>query len=583
MSLILFLPLLLLFFATFQARPALAHALLERSDPAAGAVLSSAPAQVHLYFSEDLNASASKIVVWDRYRHDREVGRAQVPSGHSRELVAPLHHLTAGSYLVLWTSVSADDGHVLRGSFVFSVKHTGPLPSLAGVSTGTSGQTFPDTETLLSIVAHWLELLAAITWVGAEVFTLFIPLPRFASVPSADSRRRKLVFATLILLLLSSAGVLLLLAYNLGSGWSGLLARSTWSGLFSSEYGHLWLARQALVLITLLAMISASSPRQGPESEQRWWRRDEWSIVVLGFIYLYLFAGSGHAASSAIASLAESHLASGSVVVDWFHFIADALWLGGQIYIATVLIPTLRPFHSRQPILAFLEILARFSPIAYISIALYTVSGVFNAKIHIPSWYAFFNSVYGKTLIIKILLIGLMMAVSALTVYVLRPRIRQALPGSESAIPDGAQVMIGALQSWLRVNPFLGAGVLLATSVLFYYPVPFGFSPPGQTAYIARSAGLIAKISVTPDRSGINRIHVVLTSDTGRPVQAHVTVLNTMLDMPMGTSLAPLTETSTGKFSGNTTLSMGGHWRLQLLIYRPSGLSRMSVTVMVGT
>jgi hypothetical protein len=65
--------------------------------------------------------------------------------------------------------------------------------------------------------------------------------------------------------------------------------------------------------------------------------------------------------------------------------------------------------------------------------------------------------------------------------------------------------------------------------------------------------------------------------------QARLVVLTTMLDMPMGTGLADLNETKPGTFTGTTDLGMGGHWRLQILMYQPSGLSRMSVVIRVGT
>jgi hypothetical protein len=65
--------------------------------------------------------------------------------------------------------------------------------------------------------------------------------------------------------------------------------------------------------------------------------------------------------------------------------------------------------------------------------------------------------------------------------------------------------------------------------------------------------------------------------------QATVTVLTTMLDMVMGTGLAALHETAPGTFTGTADLGMGGHWRLQILVYQPSGLTRMNIEVEVGT
>src|SRR5947209_3461051 len=102
-----------------------AHARVVRADPAPDVVLPSTPPRIHLWFSEDLNGAASRIVVWDRYRHVMNQGNAQLVSGQPRQMVVALKPLRPGSYLVLWTSVSAQDGHVLRGSYLFSVQERG--------------------------------------------------------------------------------------------------------------------------------------------------------------------------------------------------------------------------------------------------------------------------------------------------------------------------------------------------------------------------------------------------------------------------------------------------------------------------
>jgi hypothetical protein len=125
---------------------------------------------------------------------------------------------------------------------------------------------------------------------------------------------------------------------------------------------------------------------------------------------------------------------------------------------------------------------------------------------------------------------------------------------------------------------------MLATSVMFYYPVPAGFAPPGPSSYTVRGGNLTATVTVQPDRSGPNTVVVLLRDRAGRPVtRATVTILTTMLDMVMGQGLAPTKQTSPGRFAGTADLAMGGHWRLQFLVYQPSGLTRLTVKVQIGT
>jgi copper transport protein len=590
-----------------------AHALLERSDPTPDAVLRSAPSLIHLWFSEDLNGTASRIIVWDRFRHIENAGNATLVPGQPRQMEVRLRPLPPGAHLVLWTSVSAEDGHVLHGSYLFFVKRRGPGPSLAGVSLGGPSQTFPDAAGLLSLIAHWLELLGAIAWVGPVFFSAFIlqaaadagdpadglgvagpayrqsagvgdegPAYRPEMLVSSYRRLRILATASILVLVGASTVVLLMNAYGVaGNHWGGVFSRSTLSSVFAGQYAQIWVARQVIALLGLALVLPPRSARLESHKEVAG------ALAVVGFVYLYAFAASGHAASAHIGTLPGSHqsIFSVSIFLDWLHVVGNSLWFGGMIYIALVLISALRvagdwQCHSRL----FLDTLDRFSPFAYTSIAFFTLTGIFNGKIHISSWYAFFNSIYGRALILKIALIGLMMVISSYHVFRLRPRIRGKLDAPLAGGNPTVETLMDRLAGWLRLEPMLGVGVLLAVSVMFYYPVPAGFGPAGPSSYTAQAAGLTATVAVKPAHSGPNQVTVVLRDRRGKPVQqASVTVLSTMLDMVMGTNLTPLRQTSPGSFSGTTDLGMGGRWRIQILVYRPSGLTRMSVDIQVGT
>jgi copper transport protein len=466
------------------------------------------------------------------------------------------------------------------------------------VSQGAPTQGFPDASGLASLLAHWVELFAAVNWMGAAVVSAFVFAPSGAAadvevIGTERNRLRAYLRLTLVGLVVSSTAVVLLEAHSLAGSWSGAFSASTLSSIFSGQFGQLWIARQVVALAALVAtaaitmtqpVVSRERSLAAATAEQRLPLGTLLS-GALGFLYLGLFAASGHAAAADIGSVFGSQIVSGAVGADWLHFIGDALWFGGQVYIVLILIPALRL--RRGPggaIEGFLDTLNRFSPLAYGSIALFVLSGLFAAKIHIPSWYAFFHSIYGWALVVKVGLIGLMMLVSAFTVFVVRPRIRSSLTQDE-LVEGGVQtVWVKRLLTWLRVNPVLGAGVLLASSVMFSYPVPEGLSPAGPSAYTIHLGGLTGTLALVPDRSGPNVVTVTLHDGRGQPVkQATVVVLTTMLDMEMGTGKAPLTQSAPGRFSGTADLGMGGHWGLRVLVYSPAGLAQTSIRVLVGT
>ncbi|MDQ6740599.1 MAG: copper resistance protein CopC/CopD, partial [Actinomycetota bacterium] len=491
------LPLLVLLAALWwsDTGSAWAHALLVHSDPSPDIILPAAPQNIHLQFSEDLNASASQIIVWDRHRRDLATGHASLVPGMPRRLTVGLKPLPPGTYLVLWTSVSAEDGHVLRGSYLFFVKQRGPGPSLVGVSQGPPTQGFTDALGIASLFAHWVELFAAVTWMGAAaVSTWVFALSTAADAGTIDQERTRLrafLRVTIVGLIVSSCLVVLLQAHALAGTWNDALSTSTLSSIFAGQFGHLWLVRQAVAVVALVATAAIALPRPGMSPARSLAaaairHRPPGGTVLcclLGLLYLALFAASGHAAGSDIGSIFGSRIVSGAVGADWLHFVGDGFWFGGQTYIALNIIPVLRLRRRPAPVITgFMDVLNRFSPWAYGSIALFVFSGVFAAKIHISSWYAFFHSVYGWALVVKIGLIGCMMLVSAFTVYIVRPHIRSTLDESSGA--GLHTVWVEHLVRWLKVNPVLGAGALLASSVMFSYPVPEGLSPAGPPAYI---------------------------------------------------------------------------------------------------
>ncbi len=103
-----------------------AHAVLVRSDPAQDAVLRVPPGRVRLWFSDAVDPQLSMAQVVTPTNQQAGPQQASVPPGASNEIVVTLSsRLPAGAYVVLWRTISTDDGHVESGSFSFSVTQPG--------------------------------------------------------------------------------------------------------------------------------------------------------------------------------------------------------------------------------------------------------------------------------------------------------------------------------------------------------------------------------------------------------------------------------------------------------------------------
>ena len=105
-----------LFLATFSNVAAHAHAFLDHASPLVGSTVASAPHEVALTFTQNLESSFSSVQVTDaNARVDQ--GKAQI-SGNSMRV--GLKSLSPGTYRVRWHALSVDT-HKTEGSFTFIV------------------------------------------------------------------------------------------------------------------------------------------------------------------------------------------------------------------------------------------------------------------------------------------------------------------------------------------------------------------------------------------------------------------------------------------------------------------------------
>lgn len=94
-----------------------AHAKLRSTSPAAGATLTAAPKALTLDFNEDVHLALLALSARGKpieVRYDRAASTSHV--------VVELPPLAAGSYEVRWSALTADDGHVVKGSFSFVIE-----------------------------------------------------------------------------------------------------------------------------------------------------------------------------------------------------------------------------------------------------------------------------------------------------------------------------------------------------------------------------------------------------------------------------------------------------------------------------
>jgi methionine-rich copper-binding protein CopC len=114
--------------ALMLAGPADAHAKLRGTVPAADAALAAAPQALTLTFNENVRLAALTL----------STAGKDIPVALDRNAAAApqvsvrLPPLAAGKYQVQWSALSPDDGHVVKGSYSFTINSppSGPAATL---------------------------------------------------------------------------------------------------------------------------------------------------------------------------------------------------------------------------------------------------------------------------------------------------------------------------------------------------------------------------------------------------------------------------------------------------------------------
>ncbi len=103
---------------TLAPESASAHAILMRSEPAAGAHVPAGKLDMSLEYNSRIDRARSRLIL-TRPDHSQSVLKI-VPSGPPELLQTSTELTTPGAYVVRW-QVLAIDGHITRGDVPFTV------------------------------------------------------------------------------------------------------------------------------------------------------------------------------------------------------------------------------------------------------------------------------------------------------------------------------------------------------------------------------------------------------------------------------------------------------------------------------
>lgn len=542
---------LFLMLVAFGATPASAHPELVKSDPAADALLGAPPQEINLWYSErvDTGAGSPAVEIVDE-QGNRSTATAKVDPADPYHVIATTSAIDTGTFTIIWTARSLDDGHTLSGSFAFRVGGADRAPG-AATTEGERPQTW-------NVVTRWLFFIGASLVAGLALLLALITFwPNRAPVAPEKPKRkpgddpaidRQPLFDRGIIFAIAGAGVAALATVS-EPFWqtkyppAGATAPSL-SDAFNGQPSA-WLMRLIAIAVALLILIIAFVLRKKETGAQL--------AMVAGVASLVSIAGlslTSHAS-------ARQDWRAVAIAVDMIHQFTISLWFGGLLLLALCWRLVTRP------------LVRRFSAAALPLMVLGVGAGIGNAAFALPALKSLWESDYGKVILYKVIILVPVLALATFH--------RKTLAKFAAAASDTLRKM----RVPLRIEAVLAIAIVLGGSVLALLAPPSVAVTPQLTSldlanYTQPRGGedrLKAILSISPAEVGENSfsVRVTQTNDTPVPDTDLQKVRLTFENLTNGAIQPNIDLTPDG--SGNwvvkgTQLSISDWWRITVTIRR---------------
>jgi copper transport protein len=510
-------------FAVLFASPAAAHAELVSITPANGAQLTSPPTKVQMTFSESVNLIKGGI----RLIND---SGATVPTSEptvrgSRLTWSLPADLPKGAYVITWRVVSSD-GHPVSGASSFGIGTA--AVDVPGLTTGTETLGAAGSSVATGAVAPWQVVIVRLA--GYLAFALFAGVAAFVLLCAPDTSKdptlQRLARGGLLSGAVAAvAAVLVQGPYTAGVSMSRVFDTHLAQQTLATPFAIAMTGR--LVLYGVLVGFAWRLPRiLTPVGS--------W-LVPAGVAGLAAtIAAAGHGAASGVLDLG----------IDALHALAAGLWIGGL----AALVGLGRSVEPRA--------LHKFSTLAMTSVLTLIVTGILNSLRQLDSVEQLWQTRYGFTLLIKLVLVAGTLAAAAVS----RRRLRQ------NGVP---------LRS-VRIEAALLVAVLSVTALLsMTAPPPKQFVPASQTgsgAEVGATAEMSlgkqgrAALGVVPATTSGSHVHLLLSDSNGKPLTAsRVTLKVANPGRDIAPIPVPMTK-SNGIWVANYRFPFPGTWKTILTV-----------------
>lgn len=194
------------------------------------------------------------------------------------------------------------------------------------------------------------------------------------------------------------------------------LQRSQFESVAGTTFGQ-WYMLRFPILAGLYVLLTGQVSRWALDRSRTnrvWW--GAW--IALALVLLSTSTLTGHAAVSDPLAL--------GIPNDVVHLVAGSVWFSGIVLLAVYLPDGWLGKDESQRLQLLAPVVVRFSLVALTSITIVAVTGTLNSYLNIARFADLFESGYGRSLLLKLALFGVILLMGAVNHFVLRERIRKA-------------------------------------------------------------------------------------------------------------------------------------------------------------
>jgi putative copper export protein len=304
----------------------------------------------------------------------------------------------------------------------------------------------------LMVLAHWVFLVCAVFVAGAFALRVLVTAPSGADLCMPAGRNRCLgETASRYLIVLSAAA---LLANALHTVLHASAVTDTPLGevfsiipvfLHKTRFGRLAVLRTAVISVVVL--VSWYSAAKGT-------RRAAAAGIPASFLMLATMSMSGHQGAQGFLRL--------PFFLDVLHLSAVSLWIGGLFFIRLCYSYVLKDAGGGA-LDIFSSLIKRFSDTATGAVLVVLATGVVLSALNIEQPSRMVTTLYGRVLLFKIGLAGIIFALGGVNKFLLVPAFKDAEKGEEQPrLPELRRRLYGLV----TLEMAAGLAVLLATSLL---------------------------------------------------------------------------------------------------------------------